>query len=97
MHKTIDGTSYHSLTDDKAIEVLENSRHTKKRIVLVYGDVNTGKVWGDIDRGHIGRSTGDIKIPIIIKTCRSTGGHAILDHCILEIRESVGGKVLYKK
>jgi len=97
--KIVDGTHYHPATPDHLIQLLELCRRTKLRIVIKYGDVKTGKVWEDAtpNRGHIGRSMGDCKIPLLIRTRRSSGGEGILDHCILEIRRSKGGKVLYKR
>ena len=37
-----------------------------------------------------------IKVPLLIANRRSTGGGAILDHCIVRIRESAGGRVHYQ-
>jgi len=42
--------------------------------------------------GTVGRSTGTNKIPLLIKTKRSFGGGAILDHCIVKIM--VGGRTV---
>lgn len=97
-YKVVDGTSYHKETPKAVIDVLENSLKTRKRIVLDYGDVKTGKSWGETNdvRGYVGRSTGTIKIPLLVSNSRSHGGGGILDHCILKISESAGGKVLYQ-
>jgi hypothetical protein len=78
------------------VDILENSRKTRKRICIRYGDAKTGRDWGDPPMcGHVGRSTGRIKIPLLIKTRRSTGGEGILDDAIVRITESVGKRVLY--
>jgi hypothetical protein len=90
------GTTFNPATDPKVVRILEECLVTKKRLVILYGDVKTGKPWGDVLRGHIGRSTGSIKIPLLICTKRSTGGEGLLEHCIVEIRESKGGRVLYQ-
>lgn len=99
-YKVVNGTSYHTETPDAVIRILESSRAwTQARLILIYGDALTGKPWGPDatpNRGHVGRSTGTSKIPLLIRTRRSTGGEAILDHCIVEIRTSIGNKVLYK-
>lgn len=97
-YQVVNGTSYDPQTSDKVIEVLEHCRKNNIRIVLDYGDVNTGKSWGDIYgiTGRIGRSMGPTKIPILLYNRRSMGGGSILDHCIIGIKESRGGRVLYK-
>ncbi len=90
-------THYNSKTHIQVIEVLEKCRLNKTRIVLDYGDRKTGKSWNEEYgiKGRISRSTGNIKIPILIYNSRSLGGGAILTHCIIGIRESKGGKSLY--
>lgn len=93
------GTFYHVETPDKVIDVLENVRYKGTRILLHWGDVATGKYWGDIYdiTGTIGRSTGTAKIPLLIHNRRSMGGGAILTHCILRIKETgKNGRVLYQ-
>jgi hypothetical protein len=47
--------------------------------------------------GKIGRSSGPIKIPILLKTINSDGGGAILDDCIVKIVTSPisSARVLY--
>lgn len=97
-YKEVNGTSYHKETPDAVIIILEWSRETKTRITIDYGDIKTGKTWGEVYdiEGHVGRSTGEIKIPLLIKTSRSTGGGGILDHCIIGIYTAKGKKPLYK-
>jgi len=92
------GTSYHHDTPQKVVDILEQCRQSSTRIVLDYGDVKTGKSWNEIYNvtGRIGRSTGNIKIPLLIYSKRSMGGMGILDHCIIGIKESKGKRVLYK-
>lgn len=87
---TESGTAYHIETDDELVRILENIRHDGTRVTLDYGDVKTGESWGeqyDIT-GTLSRSTGRIKIPILIHNSRSFGGGAILDHCIIGIKHS---------
>ena len=96
-YKEVNGTSYHIETPDRVIDVLERVKANGTRIVIDYGDVKTGASWGEVHdvTGTIGRSTGFVKIPILLHNSRSTGGLGILDHCILGIRESAGKRVLY--
>lgn len=83
---------------DEVVKILEQSRTQKIRLVLDFGDVKTGKSWGEVHniKGYVGRSTGPIKVPILIYNARSLGGDAILDDCIVKITASKGGAVLYK-
>lgn len=96
-YKEINGTSYDVRTNDKIINVLEKCRRNGTRIILDYGDTETGESWNEVYdiTGRLGRSTGNVKIPILLHNSRSIGGGAILDHCIIGIKESKGGKVLY--
>ena len=96
-YKVVNGTAYHNETIEKIVNVLENVRMNNSRIILDYGNVETGQSWGeryDIG-GTIGRSTGTYKIPLLIKTNRSIGGGAILDNRIVRILSSQGKRVLY--
>lgn len=97
-YNVVNGTSYHIETSQKVIEVLERAKSERTRILVDYGDVKTGKSWGeqyDIT-GTIGRSTGINKIPLLIHNARSLGGGGLLDHCIIKISVSKGKSVLYQ-
>lgn len=92
------GTTYHDSTYPEVVDVLERVRASQQRIVVAYGDVTTGRDWGDTHdvAGRVGRSMGPVKVPLLIHNSRSFGGPAMLDHCIVQIRESRGGRVLYQ-
>lgn len=97
-YKIVNGTFYDTRTPQEVIDVIESARAGGRRVRLSYGDTETGRDWQeqyDIV-GRIGRSAGPVKVPILIHNRRSIGGHAILDHCIVRIVSSVGGRVLYQ-
>jgi hypothetical protein len=91
-YKTVNNTSYNIRTPDELCKKLEYVRQNCIRVRFFLGDTETGKMWADeYDTiGSISRSTGSVKIPILIKTERSTGGVGILDHCILRVDTSPG-------
>ena len=86
-YKVANGTYYTSKTDDRVIEVLEMAKALNYRVRVFYGDTETGKEWLDEydTMGTISRSTGSIKIPLMIKNSRSYGGAGILTDCIVKI------------
>jgi hypothetical protein len=89
-HQVVKGTYYHKDTSQKVIDTIECARLNNFRIVLDYGDVKTGRSWGELHdiKGYVGRSTGTIKIPLLIKTKRSSGGGSVLDNHIVKITEA---------
>ena len=96
-YQIVNGTSYHVETPAAVVQVLERARQNRTRIHVSFGDVATGLDWleeWDIN-GYVGRSMGPVKVPLLVANRRSTGGGAILDHCIVRIRESAGGRILY--
>lgn len=97
-YQQYNGTCYHHETTMEMILLLERIRIFQTRVRLHWGDVKTGRDWGDdCDvKGKIGRSTGSIKIPILLYNKNSIGGSHCLDHCIVKITETKGGKVLYQ-
>lgn len=90
--------AYHIETSDKVIDVLEQCRKNRTRIILSYGDVKTGKDWHEVydTTGRIGLSRGfEARFPILLKQNNSIGGGGLLENCILKIRD-IKGNVLYK-
>lgn len=88
-------TSYHAETDLLVINALEAARQDHTRVRIFFGDVATGKSWleeNDIE-GYIGRSTGTVKVPLLIHNSRSIGG--IIDHCIIRIIKTKSKMLLY--
>jgi len=84
-YKVKNGTFFHEDTPDKVIDWLETSKERKQRIRIFYGKDN--KCWNEeFDViGHVDRSTGTTKIPLLIKSARSYGGGAIMDDRIVRI------------
>ena len=96
--KVINGTTFHDETPIAVCNILNDaiSSRLSKRIRIFFGDRETGKDWNEFydNIGYVGRSTGLIKIPLMIHNTRSTGGGAILDHCIVKI--TVDKKTVYQ-
>lgn len=85
-HRMPSGTCYHAETPD-AVQVLLEALRSKSQLVrLFYGNQVTGQSWFEEHDviGHIGRSTGSIKVPLLVPT-GECGGPALLDQCIIRI------------
>ncbi len=100
-YKVINGTSYDIRTPDEVIRVLDNARLNRTRLHVSLGHTdgpNAGLDWLEEfeSHGYIGRSMGPIKVSLLIANSRSLGGGALLDHCIVRIRQSSGGRVLWQ-
>ena len=90
------GKFYVNAENDKALNRLLLSLYRSgQRCHFHYG--KDGKLWGDIETGRIGRTTGHIPIPITVYNQRSLGGPALLDDCIIKITATKGKWVLYDK
>ena len=94
--QVVNGTYYHDRTPHAVISILETARANGTRLKLFYGDVKTGRLWGDVETGYIGRSPGPEKIPLAVYNRRSSGGPGILEHCIVRI-ETTTGRLLYDR
>ena len=97
-YKTENGTSYDVRTPDEVVAILEDARLNRTRLHVSLGDSESGRDWIEENMVHgvIGRSTGSIKIPLLIYNRKSSGGPGLLDHCIVRIRTSAGGRVLWQ-
>jgi hypothetical protein len=98
LYKVVNGTSYHTDTHDEVVNVLENAMANHIRIRVYYGDAKTGRDWDESYdvTGYVGRSTGKVKVPLLVYNSRSLGGTAILDHCIVKIVRTAGKSLLYQ-
>jgi len=84
-------------TDRKAVRVLEQCRNAGTKVRLIQGDPSTGHAWlaeHDIV-GRIGRSTGTLKVPLLIEQGEHAGC-AILTACLLAIIDWDSGKFLFR-
>ncbi|WP_421884218.1 hypothetical protein [Methylibium sp.] len=83
-------------TSPEVIRALEACRKTRCQVRLIYGDTRSGQSWFDeFDVvGRIGRSTGWLKVPLLIEA-GDIGGGAILTACLLCIINWQTGAALY--
>ena len=90
--------SFNNETNDKVKQCIEYCYNSNNRIRLWYGDTKTGVSWlEEYDTmGTIGRSTGQQKIPLLIKSNRSSGGGGILCHCIIRIDVIGSRRTIYE-
>ena len=93
----LNGTSYIVGTTMACAEAIEKIRASRVRVRIIYGDPSTLKAWEGHEFGTIGRSCGTVKVPLLAHNVRSLGGGAIATRVVLEIRESKGGRVLYRR
>lgn len=84
-------------TDPKAARALEACRREQSTVRLVLGDTASGRCWlGEYDVvGRIGRSTGALKVPLLIEP-GADGGGAILTSCLLRLIDWKSGRDLYR-
>lgn len=93
----INGTTYNDKTAPEIVDIIERARAARTRLAIFYGDTETGKAWGDVEFGRIGRSNGVVKIPLVVHNARSSGGGALLDSCIVKIETTKAPRrVLYQ-
>lgn len=91
-----DQTWFDHRTSVPVQNALELSRLNGNEIRVFYGDTSSGKDWleeSDI-AGRVSRSTGTLKVPLLIKG-NSIGGSAILSNSIVRIIDISSGKELY--
>ena len=92
---TEDGTWYDPRTPIDVIKVLEEAMKTKERVRFIFGNTD-GYVYLDEYgvMGTVGRSTGRIKVPILIHSSRSNYGNAIMTQSILRIDAKRRGNIV---
>lgn len=90
-------TLYDPDTPAAVERILEQYRQTGKQLRLFLGDRKTGRVWlEEFDViGRISRSTGPIKVPLLVGAGED-GGPAILTHCIVRIIDIKSKQEVYR-
>jgi len=83
---------------EKLVKIMETARLENTRVRVWVGNTDTGVAWNEAYDviGHIGRSSGQIKIPILLANNRSSGGPALLTRCIIRIDDVKTHKTIYK-
>jgi hypothetical protein len=97
-YRRFNGIYFHADTPTAVVQALNTARQARTRVRLSYGDAETGRDWleeNDVE-GTIGNSMGPLKVPLLIHSRRSSGGPALLDHCIVQIKDTRSGRVLYR-
>src|ERR1700741_1503366 len=94
-YKEVDKLTFHMETDEKVCKALADMREMKKKIIIHYGDVKTGKDWmSRMDSiGYVSKNT-KIGIPMLCET-KGSSGFPILDNAIVKII-TVTGTLLYR-
>jgi len=89
-------TTFDAGTDPEVRRILGGLIGTDRRVRLFLGDAATGLDWNEENdvSGTVSRSCGQVKVPLLIPNARSTGGGAILTHCVVRIDEN--GRTLWK-
>ncbi len=90
-------TYFNPGTDIKAARMLESCRIEERRVCLILGDIRTGVPWLEEHDviGHIGRSFGILKVPLLIEP-GERGGSTILSAHLLAIVDWASGEFLYR-
>jgi hypothetical protein len=101
-YKLVNDTTYYNDTPDEVIKILETYRQKRgyennTRLVLDYGNTETGKSWREIYNitGYIGKTGGKMKMPILLYSSRSLGGGLICTNKIVRILTAKGKQILY--
>lgn len=91
------GTFFNNNTPKKVQRLLEDYRRSESKIRIVLGDPETGRDWMEENDvlGRVGRSTGSMKVPLLIAD-GECGGGAILDGNIVRMFDVASGKELYR-
>jgi hypothetical protein len=95
-YKQVGKLSFSENTPDVVCGILLKFNRSGERIRIFLGDSETGLDWMeeyDI-MGHIGNSTGNLKVPLMINNSRSIGGPEIMAENIVKITHNK--EIIYK-
>ena len=97
-YKVCEGLFFKSCTSDQLVNIITYLYLTKDKVRLYYGNNETGEV--SLDEydlyGTIGKSTGIIKVPLLIPKINSISGSAISTSLIVGIARTKDKKFVYK-
>lgn len=82
------GTCLSAGINDQLVQLIEGYRGSKTRLRFWYGDRFEGFAWGDIEEGTIGRSNGEVKIPLLIRKSNSSGGGSLMENSIIRVDQT---------
>lgn len=86
------------MTTENVTEILDHCRKNGTRVTLSYaGDDGIDWLEEFDTTGRVGLSCGPMQVPILLANSRSLGGGAILVQRVARIRESRGGRELYRR
>lgn len=98
-YRVINGTAYHFETPYELVIQLEalQARGWGTEVRIWQGDPETGIPWPEEYDvvGRIGRSTGSLKIPLLVPR-GDYGGPGLLDHCIVRMVRVYDNRLLYQ-
>jgi hypothetical protein len=96
-YRILNGTAYHAATPLAVVQVLEQLRASRAIVRVFLGETETGLDWNEeCDTvGRVDRSTGRIKIPLLVPP-NDSGGPGLLDHCIVRLLQARNGRELYR-
>lgn len=89
-YKVVNGTSYRKDTPDEVVQVLEKARERRVRLAIAFRAESAPAF------GRVGRSAGNLKVPLLVHNTRSMGGEELWTDGIVEIRNSATKELLYK-
>lgn len=94
--KEVQGIWWPETMPDELIKILLECRAKNIRVVLDYGNTETGESWGDTygTTGYIGKSTGIRPCALLVYNRRSIGGGALLSS-IVSVKTSKGKRLLW--
>lgn len=96
-HRIQSDTWFNPNTPRKVCDLLEDYRISGKRLRVFYGDASTGRDWmceSDM-LGRIGRSTGTLRIPLLVPK-KEHGGPGLLDDAIVRLIDVASKRELYR-